>query len=147
MADVSKNPAHFRVLETWLRSYKAEELFDTNGTLISELKELAPLGTRRMSANPHGNGGLIRKPLRMPDFRRYGVEVTKPATTEVENTKPLGMLLRDVMRDNMTNFRVFGPDENTSNKLDAIYQTSKKFWIAEYFPEDADGGNYRSTAG
>jgi xylulose-5-phosphate/fructose-6-phosphate phosphoketolase len=140
MADVSKNPGHLKVLETWLRSYKVEELFDANGTLIPELKELAPKGSRRMSANPHANGGLVRKPLRMPDFRTYGVKVDKPGTTEVENTKPLGMLLRDVMRDNMTNFRVFGPDENTSNKLDAIYQTSKKFWIAEYFPEDADGG-------
>ena len=140
MADVGKNPAHLQVLDTWLRSYKAEELFDANGSLKSELKELAPTGTRRMSANPHTNGGLIQKPLRMPEFRQYGVKVAKPGTTEVENTKPLGAFLRDVMRNNMTNFRVFGPDENTSNKLDAIYQASKKFWIAEYFPEDADGG-------
>ncbi len=140
MADVGKNPAHLQVLETWLRSYKAEELFDTNGRLISELKALAPTGTRRMSANPHANGGLIHKPLRMPEFRQYGVKVAKPGTTEVENTKPLGVFLRDVMRNNMTNFRVFGPDENTSNKLDAVYEASKKFWIAEYFPEDADGG-------
>jgi xylulose-5-phosphate/fructose-6-phosphate phosphoketolase len=140
MADVGKNPAHLQVLETWLRSYKAEELFDSNGSLKSELKELAPTGTRRMSANPHTNGGLVQKPLRMPEFRQYGIKVAKPGTTEVENTKPLGAFLRDVMRNNMTNFRVFGPDENTSNKLDAIYQASKKFWIAEYFPEDADGG-------
>ena len=140
MADVGKNPAHLQVLDTWLRSYKAEELFDANGSLKSELKELAPTGTRRMSANPHTNGGLIQKPLRMPEFRQYGVKVAKPGTTEVENTKPLGAFLRDVMRNNMTNFRVFGPDENTSNKLDAIYEASKKFWIAEYFPEDADGG-------
>jgi xylulose-5-phosphate/fructose-6-phosphate phosphoketolase len=140
MADVGKNPGHLQVLETWLRSYKAEELFDSNGSLKSELKELAPTGTRRMSANPHTNGGLVRKPLRMPEFRQYGAKVAKPGTTEVENTKPLGAFLRDVMRNNMTNFRVFGPDENTSNKLDAIYEASKKFWIAEYFPEDADGG-------
>jgi len=140
MADVGKNPAHLQVLETWLRSYKAEELFDTNGRLISELKALAPTGTRRMSANPHANGGLIHKPLRMPEFRQYGVKVAKPGTTEVENTKPLGVFLRDVMRNNMTNFRVFGTDENASNKLDAVYEASKKFWIAEYFPEDADGG-------
>jgi xylulose-5-phosphate/fructose-6-phosphate phosphoketolase len=140
MADVGKNPAHLQVLDTWLRSYKAEELFDSNGSFKSELKELAPTGTRRMSANPHTNGGLVQKPLRMPEFRQYGVKVAKPGTTEVENTKPLGAFLRDVMRNNMTNFRVFGPDENTSNKLDAIYQASKKFWIAEYFPEDADGG-------
>jgi len=140
MADVGKNPAHLQVLDTWLRSYKAEELFDANGSLKSELKELAPTGTRRMSANPHTNGGLIQKPLRMPEFRQYGVKVAKPGATEAENTKPLGVFLRDVMRNNMTNFRVFGPDENTSNKLDAIYEASKKFWIAEYFPEDADGG-------
>jgi xylulose-5-phosphate/fructose-6-phosphate phosphoketolase len=140
MADVGKNPAHLQVLDAWLRSYKAEELFDSNGSFKSELKELAPTGTRRMSANPHTNGGLVQKPLRMPEFRQYGVKVAKPGTTEVENTKPLGAFLRDVMRNNMTNFRVFGPDENTSNKLDAIYQASKKFWIAEYFPEDADGG-------
>jgi xylulose-5-phosphate/fructose-6-phosphate phosphoketolase len=140
MADVGKNPAHLKVLETWLRSYKAEELFDANGSLIPELKELSPKGTRRMSANPHTNGGLVQKPLRMPEFRQYGVKVTKPGATEAENTKPLGVFLRDVMRNNMTNFRVFGPDENTSNKLDAIYEASKKFWIAEYFPEDADGG-------
>jgi hypothetical protein len=76
----------------------------------------------------------------MPEFRQYGVEVAKPGTIEVENTGPLGMFLRDIVRDNMTNFRVFGPDENTSNKLDAIYEVSKKFWIAQYFPEDADGG-------
>jgi phosphoketolase len=93
-----------------------------------------------MSAIPHTNGGLVQKPLRIPEFRQYGVKVAKPGTTEVENTKPLGAFLRDVMRNNMTNFRVFGPDENTSNKLDAIYEASKKFWIAEYFPEDADGG-------
>jgi xylulose-5-phosphate/fructose-6-phosphate phosphoketolase len=140
MADVGKNPAHLQVLDTWLRSYKVEELFDANGSLKSELKELAPTGTRRMSANPHTNGGLIQKPLRMPEFRQYGVKVAKPGATEAENTKPLGVFLRDVMRNNMTNFRVFGPDENTSNKLDAIYEASKKFWIAEYFPEDADGG-------
>jgi xylulose-5-phosphate/fructose-6-phosphate phosphoketolase len=140
MADVGKNPGHLQVLDAWLRSYKAEELFDSNGSFKSELKELAPTGTRRMSANPHTNGGLVQKPLRMPEFRQYGVKVAKPGTTEVENTKPLGAFLRDVMRNNMTNFRVFGPDENTSNKLDAIYQASKKFWIAEYFPEDADGG-------
>ena len=140
MADVGKNPAHLQVLDAWLRSYKAEELFDSNGSFKSELKELAPTGTRRMSANPHTNGGLIQKPLRMPEFRQYGVKVAKPGATEAENTKPLGVFLRDVMRNNMTNFRVFGPDENTSNKLDAIYEASKKFWIAEYFPEDADGG-------
>ena len=93
-----------------------------------------------MSANPHANGGLLRKALKLPDFRHYGVEIAHPGQIEVENTKPLGEFLRDVMQANMTNFRVFGPDENTSNKLNAIYEVSKKFWIADFFPEDADGG-------
>jgi xylulose-5-phosphate/fructose-6-phosphate phosphoketolase len=93
-----------------------------------------------MSANPHANGGLLRRELRMPDFREYAVDVPKPAQTEVENTRTLGALLRDVMRRNMNSFRVFGPDENTSNKLDAIYEVSKKLWLADYLPEDADGG-------
>jgi xylulose-5-phosphate/fructose-6-phosphate phosphoketolase len=140
LAGVIKNPEHLRLLEEWMRSYKPEELFDENGTLIPELKELAPTGIRRMSANPHSNGGILRKDLRMPDFRSYGVEVAKPGQLEVENTKPLGVFLRDIMGDNMTNFRVFGPDENTSNKLNAIYEVSKKFWIEEYFPEDDNGG-------
>src|SRR5207248_707290 len=93
----------------------------------------------RMSSNPHANGGVLKKTLRMPDFRDYALKVEEPGKIEAENMRPLGNLLRDVMRENMNNFRVFGPDENTSNKLDAIYQVSKKFWIAEYFPEDADG--------
>jgi xylulose-5-phosphate/fructose-6-phosphate phosphoketolase len=93
-----------------------------------------------MSANPKANGGLIKKALRMPEFRDYAVAVEHPGTTEAENTKPLGVFLRDVMQRNMQNFRVFGPDENTSNKLQAVYEVSKKFWIEEYFPEDEDGG-------
>jgi xylulose-5-phosphate/fructose-6-phosphate phosphoketolase len=140
LSGVKENPAHLKQLEEWLRSYKPEELFDANGRLISELKELAPKGVRRMSANPHANGGLLRKALRLPDFREYGVKVDKPGQTEVENTRPLGVFLRDIMKLNPTNFRVFGPDENTSNKLDDIYQASKKMWLGDYLPEDADGG-------
>jgi xylulose-5-phosphate/fructose-6-phosphate phosphoketolase len=140
LAGVRENPAHLQLLEAWLRSYRPEELFDENGRLIPELKALPPVGTRRMSANPHANGGLLRKPLRMPDFRSYGVTVEKPGQTAAENTRPLGRFLRDIMRDNPKNFRVFGPDENTSNKLDAIYEVSKKLWLADYLPEDADGG-------
>jgi xylulose-5-phosphate/fructose-6-phosphate phosphoketolase len=140
LADVKKNPERLKLLEAWLRAQKPEELFDPEGKLIPELKALAPTGSRRMGANPHGNGGLIRKPLRLPDFRTYAVPVDKPAQTEAENVRPLGVFLRDVMQRNMNNFRVFGPDENTSNKLHDIYAVSKKFWIAEYFPEDADGG-------
>ncbi|MGJ0516559.1 MAG: phosphoketolase family protein [Methylomicrobium sp.] len=140
LSGMKENPAHLKQLEEWLRSYKPEELFDENGRLIAELKELAPKGTRRMSANPHVNGGLLRKALRLPDFRDYGVKVEKPGQTEVGNTQPLGVFLRDTMKLNPTNFRVFGPDENTSNKLDAIYQASKKMWMADYLPEDEDGG-------
>jgi xylulose-5-phosphate/fructose-6-phosphate phosphoketolase len=140
LAGVRENPAHLKLLEAWLRSYKPEERFDENGRLIPELKELAPNGARRMSANPHANGGLIRKALRMPDFRDYGIEVKEPARTSAENTRPLGRFLRDILRENPNNFRIFGPDENTSNKLDAVYEVSKKLWLADYLPEDADGG-------
>jgi xylulose-5-phosphate/fructose-6-phosphate phosphoketolase len=140
LAGMHTNPAHLKQLEDWLRSYKPEELFDKGGRLIPELKALAPKGPRRMGANPHANGGLLRKPLRMPDFRDYAIKVEKPGTVAAENTRPLGRLLRDIMRQNSTNFRVFGPDENSSNRLDAIYEVSKKLWLADYLPEDADGG-------
>jgi len=140
LAGVRENPEHLKMLEGWLRSYKPEELFDETGKLIPELKELAPTGTRRMSANPHANGGLLRKALRLPDFRNYGINFEKPGQTTAENTRPLGRLLRDTVKQNPKNFRVFGPDENTSNKLDAIYEVSKKLWLADYLPEDADGG-------
>ncbi|MBV9087376.1 MAG: phosphoketolase family protein, partial [Acidobacteriaceae bacterium] len=140
LTDVKKNPEQLRMLEKWMRDQHPEELFDRDGKLMPELKELAPKGTRRMSANPHANGGVIKKSLCMPDFRDYAVKVEQPATTEVENVPPLGNFLRDIMKLNMNNFRVFGPDETTSNKLQAVYQAAKKFWIAEYFPEDRDGG-------
>lgn len=139
MADVTSNPAHLKVLEDWLRSYKPEELFDENGRLISELRQLPPTGTRRLSANPVANGGFLRKELRMPDFRSHAVEVTKPGRDEAENTKPLGRFLRDVMRRNMTGFRMFGPDETASNRLTAVYEVSKKVWMADRLPEDEDG--------
>lgn len=140
LSGVKKNPAHLKLLEDWMRSYKPEELFDANGVLISELRELTPTGKRRMGSNPHANGGEIKKNLRLPDFKTYAAKFDKPAQIELENTKPLGKFLRDVMKLNMDTFRVFSPDENTSNKLDAIYEASKKFWIEEYFPEDNDGG-------
>jgi xylulose-5-phosphate/fructose-6-phosphate phosphoketolase len=139
LADVKKNPEQLQILETWMRAQKPEELFDKDGKIIPELKELAPTGTRRMSANPHANGGILKRNLRMPDFCDYAVKVDAPGTVELENVPPLGKLLRDVMKFNMNNFRVFGPDETTSNKLQAVYEVSKKFWIADYFPEDADG--------
>lgn len=140
MTDVKKNPERLRELEVWMRSYKPEELFDAKGTLLAELKQLAPAGNRRMGSNPHANGGHLKRDLRLPDFRQYGIKLEKPGVISAENTRPLGNFLRDVMKANMNNFRVFGPDENTSNKLDAIYQVSKKFWMEEYFPEDLDGG-------
>jgi xylulose-5-phosphate/fructose-6-phosphate phosphoketolase len=140
LADVKKDPAQLQILENWMRSQKPEELFDESGRLIPELKALAPEGPRRMSANPRTNGGLIKKALRLPDFREYAIELDKPGIVQAENTRPLGRFLRDVMKSNMKNFRVFGPDENTSNKLQDIYEASKKFWIEEYFPEDSDGG-------
>ncbi|WKZ18112.1 MAG: phosphoketolase family protein [Candidatus Jettenia sp. CY-1] len=140
LSGMHDNPAHLKQLEEWMRSYKPEELFDTRGQMIPELKALSPKGTRRMSANPHANGGLLRKPLRIPDFRNYAIKLDKPGQSTAENTRPLGCFLRDIMRQNMTNFRVFGPDENTSNRLDAIYEVSKKLWLADYLPEDADGG-------
>jgi xylulose-5-phosphate/fructose-6-phosphate phosphoketolase len=139
MADVRENPAHLKLLEEWLRSYRPEELFEETGRLDPELKALAPTGRRRMSANPHANGGVLRRPLRMPEFRSYAVAVDKPAHLRAENTRPLGQLLRDVMRLNPQNFRVFGPDETKSNRLDAVYEVSKKTWLAEVLPEDADG--------
>jgi xylulose-5-phosphate/fructose-6-phosphate phosphoketolase len=144
LSGMHDNPAHLKQLEDWLKSYRPEELFDQNGTLIPDLKALAPKGQRRMSANPHANGGLLRKDLRMPDFREYAADVPKPAQIRLENTRPLGVLLRDVMLENMHNFRVFGPDENTSNKLNAVYEVSKKLWLANYLPEDADGGELAS---
>lgn len=140
LSDVHKNEEHLRQLEAWLRSYRPEELFDIDGHLVPALKALAPKGRRRMSANPHANGGLLRRDLRMPDFCDYTIDVDKPGQTSSMNTKPLGEMLRDVMRLNSDNFRVFGPDENTSNKLDAIYEVSKKLWLADYLPEDDDGG-------
>jgi xylulose-5-phosphate/fructose-6-phosphate phosphoketolase len=139
-ADVRSNPANLEVLENWLRSYEPEKLFDADGTLRAELKALAPDGARRMSANPHANGGLLRKDLKLPDFRNYAVEVKEAGKLLHENTKPLGEYLRDVMRLNMTSFRVFGPDETASNRLQSIYEVSKKTWMAELYPEDADGG-------
>jgi xylulose-5-phosphate/fructose-6-phosphate phosphoketolase len=137
---IAENPEHLKIFEAWMRRYKPEELFDADGRLFPKLKELAPKGNRRMSANPHANGGLLRKPLRLPDFRDYAVPVITRGTCEAEATFVLGQFLRDVMRKNMNNFRVFGPDETASNRLQAIYEASKKTWLAESKPEDLDGG-------
>ncbi len=141
LPDIATNPGQLQLLEAWMRSYKPEELFDANGGLLPELKAMAPKGLRRMSANPIANGGLLRKPLVMPDFRQSAVKVEKPGATLAGNVPVLGNFVREVMRLNMQNFRVFGPDETQSNRLQALYEVTKKVWLAEYFPEDADGGN------
>jgi len=140
MGGMHSNPEHVKLLEQWMKGYKPEELFDEHGKLIPELKELAPLGIKRMSANPVANGGLLRKDLKLPNFADYAVKMETPGTVEVENTRVLGKFLRDVMKHNMTNFRVFGPDETASNRLQDIYEVTKKAWMADYLPEDEDGG-------
>ncbi|MCB1749049.1 MAG: phosphoketolase family protein [Gammaproteobacteria bacterium] len=140
MTDLRSNPQHLAVLEAWLKSYRPGELFDADGRLLPELRALAPRGNRRMSANPHANGGLLRKDLLKPDFRDYAVAVERPGVVEAENTRPLGAYLRDILQRNPTGFRVFGPDETASNRLQAVFEVSKKTWLADYLPEDADGG-------
>ncbi len=132
-------PEQLTQVETWLKSYKPEELFDERGTLRAELRAMAPEGTRRITGNPHANGGLLRKPLDMPDFRDYAVKMGTPGQIEVSSTDVLAHLLRDVMRKNITSFRVFGPDETASNKLQEIYKASKKTWVEQILPKDADG--------
>ncbi|TML99733.1 MAG: phosphoketolase family protein [Actinobacteria bacterium] len=145
LADIAGNPARLEEVERWLRSYRPEELFDDDGALIAELAELAPAGARRMGANPHANGGAVMRDLRMPEFRRYAVDVPRPGATTAEATRVVGSLLRDVMRLNLgqRNFRLFGADENASNRLDAVYDVTGKTWLAEATPEDehlaADG--------
>ncbi len=140
LAKIHENPSHLRQLEDWMKSYKPDELFDGTGKLMAEFKDLVPTGNRRMGSNPHGNGGKLRRSLKMPNLQDYSIAVSKPGQNEHENTKPLGEFLAAIMKLNPTNFRVFGPDETTSNKLNAIYAVSKKLWIDEYLPEDADGG-------
>jgi phosphoketolase len=137
--DVREDPARLALLERWLRSYRPEELFDASGAPAPALRELAPRGRRRMGSNPRANGGLLKKPLRLPDFRGQAVDVPAPGATHAENTRPLGAFLRDVMRENPDRFRLFGPDETTSNRLDAVYEATPKLWLAERLPGDDDG--------
>ncbi|MDB9315057.1 phosphoketolase family protein [Spirulina sp. CS-785/01] len=139
MGGMHSNAEHRQMLADWMKGYKPEELFDENGTLIPELKEIAPKGERRMSANPLTNGGLVRKELDLPDFRQYAVDIEKPGTMEAGNTKTLSYFLRDVMGRNMETFRMFGPDETASNRLSSVYEASKKTWMADFLPEDLDG--------
>lgn len=137
--DAKTDSTDLALVEQWLRSYRPEELFDRNGKLAPALRELAPVGMRRISANPHANGGSLRKPLDMPRFQEYAVDPKGHAQLYVSPTATLAIFLRDVMKRNMTNFRVFGPDETASNKLDGIYAASNKTWMEEIKPEDSDG--------
>ncbi len=138
LAEMATHPEHVRLLEDWMKSYKPDELFDADGKLIPELAELPPEGTRRMSANPHANGGLLLKDLVMPDFREYAVVVPKPGDEFAEATRVLGTFLRDVMKLNATskNFRVFGPDETASNRLEAIYEATDKIFMEPLLQTD-----------
>jgi xylulose-5-phosphate/fructose-6-phosphate phosphoketolase len=141
ITDVATNADNLKTLENWMRSYKPEEVFDKSGALIPELKALPPTGTSRMSANPVANGGLLRKPLDMPDFRKYALENIDPGVSNLGSMTNMAKFLRDIVAKNMHNFRVFGPDETESNKLSEIYKAGKKVWMGEYFEEDKDGGN------
>ena len=138
VADFAAHPKHLKILEDWMKSYRPEELFDANGKFAAELAELAPKGNRRMGANPQANGGRLLKDLIMPDFRDYAVEVSKPGTEEAESTRVLGKFLRDVMSSNLDskNFRMFGPDETASNRLDDVYEATDKILMEPLLPVD-----------
>jgi len=135
-SDLGNHPEYIQLLEDWMKSYKPEELFDENGTFRDELAELAPNGDRRMGANPHANGGVLLKALKMPDFRDYAVEVNKPGTSYAQATRVAGQFLRDVMKMNPHTFRVMGPDETASNRLNALFETTDRAWMAQRLPED-----------
>jgi xylulose-5-phosphate/fructose-6-phosphate phosphoketolase len=139
LAAPNTDPEQLGLLEDWLKSYRPWELFDANGTLIPELRALSPVGLRRMGSNPHANGGLLRRKLQFPALADYAVAVDVPGSREVENTYPLGELLRDIIRTNPDSMRVFGPDETSSNRLQAIYEVSKKVWMEDFLPEDLNG--------
>jgi xylulose-5-phosphate/fructose-6-phosphate phosphoketolase len=138
LADMGTKPEHVRLLEQWMKSYRAEELFDETGALIPELAALAPPAGRRMGANPHANGGLLLQDLAMPDFRAYAVAVPRPGTVMAGATAVLGGFLRDVMQRNLDrrNFRVFGPDETASNRLGALFEVTDRTWVADRIPDD-----------
>lgn len=136
LSEMATKPAHVQILDAWMRHYHPEELFDANGKLLPELAALAPVGARRMGANPHANGGILLHDLRLPDFRDYAVAVPQPGAVDAEATRVLGTYLRDVMRHNMENFRVFGPDETASNRLAALFEVTNRSWMAERLVTD-----------
>ncbi|HEY9644016.1 MAG TPA: phosphoketolase family protein, partial [Coleofasciculaceae cyanobacterium] len=138
LSEMASHPEHVQLLEAWMKSYKPEECFDQQGKLIPELAELAPVGDRRMGANPHANGGLLLKDLNLPDFRSYAVEVSHPGTEMAESTRVLGQFLRDVMQSNLEsrNFRMMSPDENNSNRLNAVFEVTDRVSTAEILPTD-----------
>jgi xylulose-5-phosphate/fructose-6-phosphate phosphoketolase len=138
LSDPSKNPAHLKQLESWMKGYKPQELFDDKGALRAELAELAPKGDRRMGANPHANGGQLLKDLRMPDFRQFAVEIKSPGAVEAEDTRVLGRFLAEVIKLNQEqrNFRVFGPDETASNRLTALFDVTDRQWEADVIKTD-----------
>ncbi|MFI2103795.1 phosphoketolase [Isoptericola sp. NPDC019693] len=138
LASARDTPEHLEVLRGWLESYGAQELFDEHGTLLDDIADQAPAGELRMSANPHANGGLLLKDLRLPDFRDYGVDVKAPGGAVAEATRVLGQWLTDVVRLNPDNFRIFGPDETASNRLQAVYEVTDKQWNADFFGPDVD---------
>ena len=144
LADLAGKPEHLKQLEDWLRSYKPQELFDKDGKLLPELAELAPKGGRRMGSNPHANGGLLLRDLRMPDFRAYAVQVPAPGAVEAEDTREAGKFLRDIAKLNEAgrNFRVFGPDETASNKLTALFEVTERQWEGEILKTDEHQARY-----
>ena len=135
MGDMSHS-GHVKILEKWMKSYRPQELFDETGKLLAELAELAPQGTRRMGANPHANGGLLLRDLRLPDFRDYAVKVAKPGAVTAEATRTQGEFIRDVVKLNATNFRVFSPDETASNRWGAVFEVTNRCSMAEIVPGD-----------
>jgi len=136
----AENPHHIAVLEDWMRSYRPEELFTDSGALRPELASMAPQGERRMSANPHANGGLLLRDLSLPDMREYAVDISSPGTTTSEATRVLGTYLRDVVRANQDNFRIMGPDETASNRLSAVFEATDRAWDAQHYPTDESLG-------
>jgi xylulose-5-phosphate/fructose-6-phosphate phosphoketolase len=136
LAEVRSKPEHLAELERWMRSYRPDELFGETGAPRPDVLALMPEGDRRMGANPHANGGLLTRPLRLPDYRGYGVDVPRPATVTSEATRVLGRWLRDVVRANPENFRIWGPDETLSNRLDAVFEATDRQWEAEILPTD-----------